>query len=102
LEIHGDTSLETDDRTIFNLKKEYLKMNRLTQKLVFHLINMKKSDQKFGKFLIGILFGDQKKRIYEMKGLSAKHLEKKLKFQKLFLSSNLYKSRKFFPSNQEN
>ena len=83
MEIQGDTSLETDDRAIFNLKKEYLKMNRLTQKLVFHLINMKKSDQKFGKFLIGILFGDQKKMIYEMKGLSAKHLEKKLKFQNI-------------------
>jgi hypothetical protein len=77
LEEKEKPGLESEDLTLFNLKKEYLKMNRLTQKLVFHLINMKKSDQKFGNFLIGILFGDKKKKVYETKGLSEMYLEKK-------------------------
>jgi len=38
---------------------------------------MSKTDQKFGKFLIGILFGDKKKLEYEMVGLSEEHLERK-------------------------
>jgi hypothetical protein len=38
---------------------------------------MSKTDQKFGKFLIGILFGDKKKQEYERVGLSEEHLERK-------------------------
>lgn len=63
-----------------NLEEEYLKMNRLTQMLIYYLINLKPNDQKFGKFLVGIIFGDSLKKIYEKQGIVECKFEEKQQF----------------------
>jgi hypothetical protein len=85
LERKDDPDRSEKDKEIFlsNLKKEYLKMNRLTQKLVFYLINLEPDDQKFGKFLVGIFFGDSIKKHYEKNGIIDCKLETKFSFQEM-------------------
>ena len=60
-----------------NIQKEYLKMNKLTQKLVHHLLNMSDTDHKFGKFLVGVIFGEDIKAKYIKYGLTKKNSLKK-------------------------
>ena len=66
-----------------NIQKEYLKMNKLTQKLIHHLINMSDTDHKFGKFLIGVIFGEDLKNIYTESGLSQERFSQKEDLKKI-------------------
>lgn len=74
-------SMESEELRVAHLQKEYLKMNRLTQKLVWHLVNMDNFDHKFGMFLIGILFGENRKKSFQKQGLSHKFAAEKTQFR---------------------
>lgn len=63
-------------------------MNRLTQKIIKHLLYIKNDDPKFGRFIIGVLFGDQVKRFYEQNKLSNEFGPQRIEF-KSFVTSHL-------------
>lgn len=66
-------------------------MNRLTQKIIKHLLYIKNDDPKFGRFIIGVLFGDQVKRFYEQNRLSNEFEQHRIDF-KLFVTNHLIKA----------
>lgn len=74
-------ALQSEELSVMHLQKEYLKMNRLTQKLVAYLVNMKGSDHKFGMFLVGILFGEKQKADFRDEGLCPKFATEKSHFR---------------------
>ena len=87
--IFRKSSNETPEVTIIDpevdalfgkLQKEFLKMNRLTQKIVFYLLRMDSQDEKFGKFLVGIFFKEELKKRFEEEGLSKANKKIKEKY----------------------
>ena len=68
-------------KTMEILENEYLQMNRLTQKILGYLLEIKADDARFGKFLIGILFGDPFKREYILNGITEEYSDQKLIFR---------------------
>ena len=75
------------------IEKEYLKMNRLTQKIIKYLLFIKQNDSKFGKFIIGVLFGDNFKILFENQKTFKNYTNEKIKF-KAFVAEHLIKAEK--------
>ena len=73
------------------VQKEYLKMNRLTQKIIHHLLQLSLNDLKFGRFMIGVLFGEQCKLYFEEKKMNSRFEEIKKDFLD-FVNDHLIKA----------
>ena len=63
-------------------------MNRLTQKIIKHLLYITNQDLTFGKFMIGVLFGENFKKYFELNGLTDLEKKEKINF-KLYVTNHL-------------
>jgi hypothetical protein len=73
-------------------------MNRLTQKIINHLLNVSSDDLKFGRFMVGVLFGDQCKLLFEQSKLTQDFQDLKNEFLH-FVEDHLVKAESLISEN---